>query len=202
MKKLTEFLLSTPALYSSYQRFARGKKTTQMFVDTYIQPKPNQKILDIGCGPGDLLKYIHDVTYCGFDMDNKYIEYAKKNYGNRGHFFCKKVSRDAITGDNIFDTVVAMGVIHHLEDHEVQDLFDISIHLLKPGGRLITHDGCYMSNMSFFEKLILDMDRGSYVRSELDYKRLVKSGFSEVKTTVRYDLMRIPQATIVMECTK
>ena len=40
----------------------------------------NIDILDIGCGPGNMIKNLSYNKYYGFDTDKKYINYAKKKY--------------------------------------------------------------------------------------------------------------------------
>lgn len=189
-------------MYRHVTLLLRGKKTTQQFVDTYARPKAGEKVLDIGCGPGDLLRFLPPVEYCGFDMDASYVDAAKKRYGSQGKFYCKKVSREVIKGNNLFDLIIAMGVVHHLNDHEVRDLSDLALHLLKPGGRLITYDGCYVPDQPYLEKFFLGLDRGRYIRSEQDYRKLINSGFANITIDIRHDLLQIPYAIIIMECTK
>jgi 2-polyprenyl-3-methyl-5-hydroxy-6-metoxy-1,4-benzoquinol methylase len=196
------FLMSFPTVYSKVTLFLRGKKTTQEFINTYVKPKAGDKILDIGCGPGDALQFLPEVEYFGFDMDNGYIETAKNRYGSRGSFFCKKVSIDAVEGTECFDLVITMGVIHHLNDEEAKQLFELAFQLLKPGGRLVTYDGCYLPGQSRVEKFFLDIDRGKYVRTEQAYRQLIYRNFSHVTSDIRHDLLMIPYATIVFTCTK
>ena len=194
-------LMVYPKIYSNITLLLRGKKKTQSFVDQYIRPKKGDKILDIGCGTGDILYFLPDVDYYGFDSDPSYIETAKKRFGTKGKFFCKTVSRDAIQGTKEFDLVTAMGILHHLNDNEAHQLFELAHHLLKPGGRLITYDGCYVENQSVVIKFILDLDRGKFVRWEAAYKDLAKSVFKSVTTHIRHDLLNIPYTIIVTEST-
>jgi ubiquinone/menaquinone biosynthesis C-methylase UbiE len=91
-------LMAYPEIYSNITLLLRGKKKTQSFVDHYIRPKKGDKVLDIGCGTGDILFFLPDVDYYGFDLDSSYIEMAKQRFGKRGKFFCRMVSRDAVQG--------------------------------------------------------------------------------------------------------
>lgn len=61
-------LLSNPYLYSATMRFLSNDKSNQMFIDTYVRPKSGDKLLDIGCGPADILNFLPDVEYYGFDI--------------------------------------------------------------------------------------------------------------------------------------
>ena len=200
---IIEFLFSYPSIYSQVTCFLRGKNNLQTAIDTYVQPKPGQKIFDVGCGTGDLLRFLPPVEYCGFDMDASYIKYAKKKFGSRGKFFCKKASSDVIRGSEQFDAVVVMGVMHHLNDHDAQEISHLAFQVLKPGGRFVMlFDGCYVPEISLIEKFFLFLDRGAYIRTEQCYRKFITDDFSKVTTTIRHDMFWIPYSTIVMECVK
>ena len=196
------FLMSFPNVYSRVTLFLRGEKAIRIFITEYVRPQAGDKILDIGCGPGDALQFLPDVEYYGFDMDPGYIETAKKRYGSRGKFYCRKVSLDAVEGSERFDIVLTMGVIHHLNDEEARQLFELAYQLLKPGGRLVTYEGCYLPGQSYAEKFFLDIDRGRFIRTEPAYRELISRRFSQVTSVIRHDLLWIPYATIVFTCTK
>ena len=202
MRSAVSVIMSHPAIYSNVTRILRGKKTIQEFVDTYVRPSEGCRILDIGCGPGDILNYLPPVEYYGFDSDPHYIESAKKRFGSRGNFFCRMVSRDAFSGEANIDIILAMGILHHLDDNEAGQLFELAHHLLKPGGRLITYDGCYTPDQSRAQKFFLDIDRGKFVRNKGEYTLLAQQQFPGVTTTVRPDLLNIPYNIIIMECRK
>ena len=44
--------------------------------------------------------------------------------------------------------VLAIGVVHHLDDAEAVKLFQLAHAALKSGGRLVTMDGCYVPKQS------------------------------------------------------
>ena len=142
-----------------------------------------------------------DVEYIGFDINQKYIDAAIKRHGNRGTFICKKVSRDAITESSSFDLVIAIGVLHHLNDEEATQLFELAKSVLKSTGRIITYDGCYVKEQSNIARFILSKDRGQYVRKREEYLYLASKIFTNIKATIHHDLIRIPYTHIILECT-
>jgi cyclopropane fatty-acyl-phospholipid synthase-like methyltransferase len=196
-------ILSNPKIYSSMRSILGGSKSSEILVRDYIQPKTGDKILDIGCGPGDILEDLPlAIEYWGFDPNEEYIIAARKRFLNRGQFFCKKVSRNAIPGEKIFDIIIACGVFHHLTDDEADDMFELANTLLKPGGRFISFDGVYTRDQSYFAHLLLSNDRGSYVRTEEQYRKIAQKYFAELRVSIRSDLLRFPYTHIIIECIK
>ncbi|MFA4824280.1 MAG: class I SAM-dependent methyltransferase [Methanoregula sp.] len=195
-------ILSNPHLYSATMRLLGSDQITRMFVETYVQPKSGDHVLDIGCGPADILNFLPDVKFCGFDIDAGYIDAARKNFGNRGTFVCKPVSKNALDENSRFDLILAKGVLHHLNDIEATDMFELAQTHLNKGGRMITFDGCYVPGQSYFAKKFLAMDRGKYVRTKEAYMKFAYHSFSNVIPTIRHDLLRIPYTILIMECTQ
>ena len=50
-------ILSHPVIYTSYQKIVGGYRARKLFVENNVNIQSGQKILDIGCGPGDILPY-------------------------------------------------------------------------------------------------------------------------------------------------
>lgn len=189
-------------MYRLFSVIIGGNNARSIYVQEYVRPKNGDRILDIGCGIGDILEFLpHDVEYTGFDINQKYINYAIKKYSGRGSFLCKKVSKDAINSLSTFDIVMANGVLHHLTDDEAIELFKLAKTALKPSGRLITLDGCYTKEQSLLARFILSIDRGKHVRSQKDYLKLASKVFpTNIKIDIRDDLLTIPYTHIIMEC--
>jgi SAM-dependent methyltransferase len=96
--------------------------------------------------------------------------------------------------------VIAHGVLHHLDDDQARTLFRVARRALKPGGRLVTYDGCFTPDQSAAARFVVSLDRGRHVRTREAYERLARGEFSEVRTFVRHDLVRIPYTHLIMEC--
>lgn len=194
-------ILVYPPAYKLLQNLVRSKKHIQERVDKYIKPKDGDVILDIGCGPADILDFLPPIKYFGFDLSSKYIDEAKKKYGSRGEFFYQELSEANIPNIN-FDIVLANNVLHHLNDDEAVQLFKLAKKCLKPGGRLVTCDGCRANNEGLISKIVLSLDRGRYVRNQESYLTLARQVFSDVAGETRNDLAHIPVNGIFITCTK
>ncbi len=192
-------LLGLPQVYRLFVR-AVGQRR-ELYIDEYVQPRAGQRILDIGCGPGDVLEYLPDgVEYLGVDHNQGYIEAARKRFGHRGLFLCQDANAVAISEPHSFDIVMANGLLHHLNDEQAGNLLSIASRALKPGGRLCTYDGCYLPRQSPLIKLLLSMDRGKFVRNKEQYEHLASRHFSSVAAHIRHDLQSIPYTILIMVC--
>jgi cyclopropane fatty-acyl-phospholipid synthase-like methyltransferase len=195
-------VLASPQIYELLQWMMGSSKGRPIFAREYVAAKPGDRILDVGCGPSGLLRYLPDVTYLGFDMSADYIAYAKRQYGSRGRFYCERVSRESVKDEDPFDIVIASEILHHLSDEEGLDLFELAKSCLKPTGRLVTLDAVYIEKQSPIARFIIDNDRGEYVRWQAAYERLAHQVFANVRTSIRTDLQSFSYTHIIMECSQ
>jgi 2-polyprenyl-3-methyl-5-hydroxy-6-metoxy-1,4-benzoquinol methylase len=78
----------------------------------------NACVLDIGCGNGKMLEYIHNKTGAGiygFDYSENAIEAAVQRIGNYGNFQVALIG-DANYPDNKFDLITSMDTIYFAPD--------------------------------------------------------------------------------------
>jgi 2-polyprenyl-3-methyl-5-hydroxy-6-metoxy-1,4-benzoquinol methylase len=197
-------LLSKPRLYEALQRLlGAGDACWRRYVDEFVAPKPGVKILDIGCGPGTILKYLPGkLEYVGFDINPNYIAQAQATYGKRGNFFCQRVSDTIIEQKEYYDIVLASSVLHHLNDDEAMILFRIAYKALMPGGYLLTCDPVFIKGQHWLAKIFISMDRGLFVRTPDRYLFLANGLFSRVESRILHDMLWIPYTLFIMKCIK
>jgi SAM-dependent methyltransferase len=193
-------VLAQARVYSLFARVIGATRGRQLYVRRHIRPRSGDRILDIGCGPADILEALPAVEYHGFDVSPDYIASARKRFGERGHFHVEAVNAELVKKYSGFDLVLATGVLHHLTDAEAVDLFRVAKAALKPGGRLVTLDGCFVEGQSPVARRLLKRDRGEYVRHEAGYVALARQVFGSVKPFVTTDLLRIPYTHLILEC--
>ncbi len=74
-----------------------------------------KRILDVGCGLGNLLEYINNqgipVDYTGIDVLPEMIERAKKK-GLPGEFLCADLFKENPFGEKSFDVIYASGIFN------------------------------------------------------------------------------------------
>lgn len=193
-------VLSHPFIYNSFQNLMGAKKGWKIIINQYLRPVPGDKILDIGCGPADVLQYLPvGVDYWGFDVSADYIGTAKRKYSDCGHFFAKQLTQEDLVNMPQFDTVLMSGVLHHLDDDVAKNLLQLAHDSLKSGGKLISVDPCYIKYQNPIARFLISKDRGQNVRNQTGYENLVDSIFPKLLITVRHKVW-IPYTYCYMEC--
>ena len=100
--------------------------------------KDNDRVLDLGCGNGRLLKLFSGkkIDYLGVDNSEKLLEIAKKLHPEQ-----KFLLADALNlplSDNFFEAVFSIAVLHHMPSKELRlKFFQEARRVLKPGGILV-----------------------------------------------------------------
>lgn len=194
-------VLAVPAAYQLWWNLVGGPAWARVLVAEYAQPTAGARILEIGCGPGTIVGYLPRAEYLGFDLSPEYIEQAKKRFPS-AQFVCERVSQFSLAKEESFDLVLALGIVHHLDDIETRQLFQIAYGALKPGGKLVTCDGVLADGQSPAARWLLARDRGEYVRREREYLGIASQVFNNVKPSVRHDLLRIPYTHLILECVR
>lgn len=192
-------ILSDPRLYTLAQRGFGALRARRLFISRYVRPVAGQRILDIGCGTGDILDNLPPVDYVGFDLSPEYIAAAQLRSGGRGRFYQADVLDADLSQEPPFDIVMATGVIHHLDDARAAELVRISSAALAQDGRLLTWDGAFVPGQSRIARWLLERDRGEYVRDPDAYVALAREGFDDVRAEVVTDFLHVPYTHCVLD---
>lgn len=194
-------LLSYSWAYQSFWHAVGGAQRNRILLRDYIRPAASDRLLDIGCGPGTMVPYLQCAEYVGLDSSEEYIERARRRFP-KARFVCQRVGRFDLVEPNYFDIVLSLGVVHHLDDDEALTLFHIAHDAMKPGARLVTIDGVWTDDQSQVVKYLLSRDRGRFVRSEAGYRELASKVFSNIESSIRHDLLRIPYTVLILKCVR
>jgi ubiquinone/menaquinone biosynthesis C-methylase UbiE len=113
----------------------------QRAVEEMLAPIRLGRVLELGCGTGDLSPFLIEraTGYTGVDISTAMIERARANYGRqigtgRARFEAGDCERLQF-GDASFDTVVAVALIEYLPDPS--KALDEMRRVLKPGGHCL-----------------------------------------------------------------
>lgn len=191
-------LLEVPSLYGLLQRSIAPESRKRIFVDEYLRASPGDRVLDIGCGPGYLVRYLPPVEYLGFDPNPDYIASARSNFGEQGEFIVGGIDDVELAGRAPFDIVVSKGVLHHLDDDQVIAVADLAKSVLGPHGRLVCLEPCFVPNQSRVSRFLVSHDRGEHVRRAEDYQALLARHLPSVAAVHRTDLLTVPYTHVIL----
>ncbi len=172
------------------------------YIGTYVRPDSSSRILDIGCGTGNLTPLLSYAKYLGFDLNPGYIRRANARKLPNTKFQVADILSPPSIESGSFDIVMANGILHHLDDRGCKTLLEFAANALTPGGRLITRDGCFTPAQGGLERWLLSNDRGHFVRAPEAYDELFDQTFKNRDFTIRHDLLRTPYSMIIFSCTK
>jgi cyclopropane-fatty-acyl-phospholipid synthase len=106
-----------------------------------IDPKPGEKILELGCGWGSMLRRIAEHTGDKSNLYGLTLSKEQEAY-NREHNGFNVDFDNFITRDyprEEFDAIYSIGAWEHVRQHEIPPLLAKLHAALKPGGRLVQH---------------------------------------------------------------
>ena len=193
-------ILTYPFFYSLWQKIMSGELVRATLVKNIINK--NNTILDIGCGPAKILESLPEVKYYGYDINTKHINYAKKKYNSKKNiFFCKKFSSKEIKKLPKFDLVLLFGIMHHLENKEINKIFLTLKKVLKKNGKLITCDPVFIKKQNFIAYYLVKKDAGNNVRNKNGYLKLINMHFKKVKFKIKNQKF-IPYTWFYTSCEK
>jgi ubiquinone/menaquinone biosynthesis C-methylase UbiE len=128
-------------LYDPFQRLlGMGSVHRQLVDQARIQPA--QRILDIGCGTGNLamlIKRLHpDAEVVGIDPDPKALARAQRKAGREALsvHLDRGFAEELPYPDASFDRVLSALMFHHLGPEEKEKTLDEARRVLKPDGSL------------------------------------------------------------------
>jgi phosphatidylethanolamine/phosphatidyl-N-methylethanolamine N-methyltransferase len=161
----------------------------------YLSRQPNQRVLEIGVGPGSTLEFYPPRTnFVGIDISAAMIEEARKKAANlnSGSRFRLEVM-DATSlefPDNHFDVVMAAYVITTVQDpHKVCREI---LRVVKPGGQIIAVNHTRSQNGSLWGR-VEDVMAPVFVRigftTDLDVIKVMNEVGISVQEAVRCNLL-------------
>ena len=193
--------INSPLVYRIIQYIMSGTSFRNSIIKKNIK-KNNLKILDIGCGPAQILEQIPRCDYYGYDIDQRSIQYAKKKYRQKNyHFYCKKFNKTEIKKLPKFDFVIFFGILHHLSNKEADKMLTLCKRIMKKNSKLLTEDPILVEKQNIIAKFLIEKDRGTNVRQKKEYINLLKKHFKKIKNKVTHQFF-IPYTWFTTICSK
>ncbi|MCK1341049.1 class I SAM-dependent methyltransferase [Bradyrhizobium sp. 38] len=186
-----------PAVYKGLMSALGADNAIRRYVSEVLEPAPGIKMLDVGCGPANVLAYLPALDYTGIDHNENHIAFARQLYGSRGRFIVG--SADQLHQDgNSFDLINVSAILHHLDDDQAKAMFKSLKPLLKHGGRITTIDNVWLPRQRAIAKFINNLDSGMNIRTPEGYLGLMSGLGYDIQPRVFHDLLRVPYDHFVM----
>jgi len=128
-----------------------------------------RRVLDVGCGPGTSSKYFAHTEYLGIDINERYVETARRRY--RLNFKVVDAREFHAAPEDRFDFILVNSFLHHLCTKDV-------VALLSHIRDLLTEDGCVhilepeLPPAGSIAYILARADRGKFVRRFEEWKSI------------------------------
>jgi len=136
-----------------------------------------RRVLDVGCGPGTNARHFGSSEYLGIDLNERYIESARRRYGN--HFIAADAAEFVTKPNERFDFILVNSFLHHLDTPTTR-------RILLNLARLLTKDGhihileLVLPPSPSLARLLARADRGNFPREEAEWAQIFQDTFQQV----------------------
>jgi SAM-dependent methyltransferase len=136
-----------------------------------------RRVLDVACGPGTNAGYFERSDYVGIDLNERYIQDARRRYGRK---FIAVDARNysAAPGDQ-FDFILVNSFLHHLNGEDVVRILTHLRTLLTEDGHIHILELVLPGKLSM-SRLLARWDRGKFARPLPEWRAIFGGLFAEV----------------------
>jgi ubiquinone/menaquinone biosynthesis C-methylase UbiE len=199
-KKGLHRILEFTFIYNLVQNVLGSTNAHDVFINEYIKPVENNKILDFGSGTGTLfedLKNINGITYIGIEPNSEYVKKCSQLYEDfkNARFYNGSTEILESIVEN-FDIIIVSAVLHHLQSNHWKEILEKLYSKLNDGGKIVILDIVFHRNQHPIAKLLVGLDRGISVLDIDEYLTLLKGNY-RLDFDLRTDLMRVPYSQII-----
>lgn len=198
-------VLTKAWVYKLFQNAVGATRGRKWVSDHFWKVQTGQKVVDIGCGPGNVLQHLpKGVKYVGFDISEEYIGHARAKFADDpDKVFVVGSAEDFISAlpepMRDADLVILSGLLHHLDDTQALTALKLARAAMGVHGRMVSLDGCFLIKQARLAHWIVSQDRGRNVRTEPEWKALMGKVFSDFETYILTGLDRTPYTYILMQ---
>jgi ubiquinone/menaquinone biosynthesis C-methylase UbiE len=184
-------ILKFPKLFDLWLKFNNPFKAAIIKENIRLDGNP-KKLLEIGCGTGNLAMIFPKECYIGVDIDSGYIEYARKKFDRN---FLVMPGEKLTFKDNSFDYILLSSVLHHMDDELCKAVFKECSRVIKKDGRVVILEPEKPPLTAPVDYVLCKLDRGKFIRSKEGYTDLfIKHFEAEKQETIIPGFWKVTQS--------
>ena len=174
-------------MYSLFYRYLQKIILKKSFYDDILKIIHNENvkhIVEIGCADSIILNNLGEkYFYNGFDVEDNFIQKSKLKFSNNKKYKFENKSIHEIILDDYDEKetiILLVGVFHHVNDNYIKIFLKKSEKF-----KVYAIDAVRSEDHNFFTKLLMNFDKGKYIRFEDQYKRLL-TGYDFILARNKY----------------
>lgn len=185
---------SRDALRRSHEEFAR--------VEPHLRLSETSRVLDVGCGIGRWAEHLVGSVagYVGVDVVEELVAAARQRFGawsNAEFVYTNHAPATTAISGQVFSHALVSGVVHYLDDSEVEALFD-DLNRLIPGGSLYVR-GPFSEDqrLTISEEWSVDLQDvySATYRTKNEFLQLLPANYRVVTEGIPFQPMRPSRST-------
>jgi SAM-dependent methyltransferase len=174
MKLPSGFMANTTAYRLWQAPFARQKLAPVLRHNDLSRVR---RVLDAACGPGTNSGFFPHADYLGIDINDRYLDYARRIYGRR--YVQADLLDYNVDTNGRFDFVLVNSFFHHVDDAGTRGILARLHGLIAPGGHIHIVD-LVLPESPGIARFLARSDRGSFARTLDQCRALFEADFEPV----------------------
>ena len=174
---MKNLILKFKFFYRLYQKVIRRRRRSEYdFIRYVFNQTEKVNVLDLCCGDSYVLNFINNniENYIGVDNNENYLKNSKLKYPKFKFINSnvENINKIKELDLNNINFIFLNGAIHHLNDDIVENLLSF-LNKKYPSAKYLTIDPIIYNN-KFLNKIMINFDRGDFIRDTNKYKILMK----------------------------
>lgn len=181
--KASSILLDNPYMFNYIRYLLAGKQTgMKHFIKAYLDKYRCKSVLDLCSGTGDFAQLTpNNAYYVGWDLNNDFVDFAKKRYCGQKNKNFEIVDILAVNGryHKTYDAVLLISAVHHFSDEELDIILPLVHRMVK---KVVIIADIIPDAPHFLQRFFVSIDRGKFVRPAGEKLRILKKYFKVINT--------------------
>ena len=148
----------------------------------------DSRVLDFGCGWGQLAKTIADKTQArvtGVSIAKEQIAYADQTKSTLTEYICSDF--ETYNSDLLYDRIYSVGMLEHVGRGRIQNLFKSIERLLAVEGKVLIHSIVKVKNVSTNDWIDQEIFPGAYIPTLSEVVRAIEASSLEIETKYSHE---------------